>query len=59
MANVVLSSSYQVVSDFLIGSNDLDAAVCRQYGSEFLAVIDPCQDCEYSGLCDSDSCGRF
>ena len=59
MANVVLMSSYQAVSDFLIGSNDLDAAARRQYGCEFLAVIDPCQDCEYSGLCDSDNCGRF
>lgn len=59
MANLVSLAGYQSSADFLIGSNDLDAAIRRQYGDEFLAVIDPCQSCEYSGLCDSDNCGRF
>lgn len=57
MAKVDLLRNVDSLPDFMTGAQAYDEAFARQFGSEPLFWVDPCNGCQFREVCDPDSCG--
>ena len=57
MAKLSVYRSSQPVPEFMMGAQAYDEAFARQFGSDPLFWVDPCNGCQFKEVCDPDSCG--